>query len=495
VLYLSIIIGAGTFSLSSAVAKLGWLQGMVVLLGLCALHYGLASLVACLPQMLGRNIEHYGGMGRMCLSNRLGNAFLVCSIVAWWTACTFQLCALDTNLEAWHNLGGGYQWLTGSAARAFCGLPCLAFIWRTRGIKMIKVSRISMKAMMTVAVIEVSCAVCHLLYGLLCAAPVHVVAWRSWTPEENRQVGFLHGVMDMIMAFCGVGFLPYAIADMLHPENAKKVITTAAAKVSVIYCVVGTVSYLGWGDDLLDETPIKRMIAMGMPYSIFASIMSFLFYIKALCAYPLFFWPLLREMEMVIPWRELPCLELRLPWALTWQRRLGAAVRVTAALLTLVPLMLKDFPVVWGIFTRVATCIIVVAQLLAPAAFITKGIRVHWKRLRDDREMAEAEEYAGPWRPCRRRALSVTSRQFQTPHATIEYFGGSARAHFVASGAVAAISAFIALVLIWVQVMELFDSWQCQRYRRHTPMTAAAEAAVAAFAVNATAAPGQGLAA
>mmetsp|Transcript_116048 Transcript_116048/g.339314 ORF Transcript_116048/g.339314 Transcript_116048/m.339314 type:complete len:538 (-) Transcript_116048:27-1640(-) len=430
--YLSIVVGAGTFSLSKSMAAIGVVQGSLVLTALSVWNYAQSELLFRLPQLLERNFDTYTSIARACFSNWFSNIFLLLSTICWWCVCVFNLLMLEDTLErvaiCW---GGAKHRGEGSfAATLVCLLPGLAFICKTRGNQLVTVSKVAIRSMVAVAALEIVCAIGHYTTNLVNETPVRSVAWRTaGGPEE---VGLASSISGMVVAFAGVGCWPYVLADMLHPQNAAKVVRKTSLIIGIFYLCIGIICYIGWGEDILEKTPVEQMIEIGGIYTFFASLMSILFSVKAVCAYPLAFRPLLREIERVIMPEDLPCIELRLPWALRCVQRSKFAGRVTLALLTFVPLRAlgPKTDMNMNIFLRVAKAFFVAVHVLGPSLLFIRSLFIH-KQILQARTAQPHETRAG------------TGEQ---------YLGGSFFSHCVISGIVAATNVCISVVLLSMEL-------------------------------------------
>jgi len=512
VTYLAVVIGAGTFQLPAAVARVGWLKGLLLIVTMSTWNYGMSHLICSLPSMFECNFETYASIGQFCLPPRLGTVFIVLSMLVWCGAASFQLTALARHLQAVVScLRESHVSQTSPMVRSLCILPVVAFLWKTRGSQLVKVSRLSLRAMFMVAALEVLMGTCHYTYRRFVeGAVVEVVAWRTpQTPEEVEKFGNMAGISQMILAYGGLGLLPYCLADLLHPQNALKVVRKASLQIGVMYTFVGVVCYLCWGDDLLERSPSAILISLGAPYTWVVALISLLFSFKAMCCYPLLFWPLMREIELAVGWHRLPCAELRLPWATKWQKRMKMAARVALSSLTLLPLQLEEGGFGRHLCTGCFVIAFVLAQILGAVFFIVQSLFVHKRNLRrlpalqsqadEDSRTSHVSRTttASAWSRAttasaghrataasaasgatfasvgsrattasaatgRATAVSADGRPSRAAHAQSRtaaaasvYLGGSRFIHFVAAGIIAAIGTYVGVLLIYQTLAKL----------------------------------------
>ena len=122
------------------------------------------------------------------------------------------------------------------------------------------------------------------LIEMACAFSHGIATWFSDQPNNYCMVGkrIPEGLFDMGMAFGGIAILPYVLADMLNPRNAKKVVVKATTRIMLFYLSVAMIGYFGWADTIEKRAPLQVMMQKGFWYQNAARIISALFVLKNL---------------------------------------------------------------------------------------------------------------------------------------------------------------------------------------------------------------------
>lgn len=204
---------------------------------------------------------------------------------------------------------------------------------RTRARDLHGAAKISLVSVMLALLTEMLCALVHGLSH-----------WnsRKHTFFGNSSSDMVDGLYDIFRAFVGISMLPYVVAEMRWPENGKAVATRACRNISMIYVCISSVCYFGYGDEIKSnqKSPITTLYNLGGLYTLASRFMAILLVVKTLASYPIFFWPMCREIETYFAWRDAPVM-LRLPWAIRRWRRLKFALRMGLVALTLIPFLLS----------------------------------------------------------------------------------------------------------------------------------------------------------
>merc|ERR1712048_624469 len=190
----------------------------------------------------------------------------------------------------------------------------------------------------------------------------------------------------MMFAFAGISLLPYILADL---------VIDAGTKIMAFYTWLGFVAYFGWARLLMEtddknyrRPPLKIMQCLEGFYSNAASVISALFCLKTVSTFPLIFWPLYREVDLVFMFDESPAVNLKLPWAIRRQHRQKLIVKVVLIAMTLVAALVLEK----GSFAFIAFACLNIAmnftQFIFPAWSLALAIRRHVKLL-ESRKLAK----------------------------------------------------------------------------------------------------------
>jgi len=125
------------------------------------------------------------------------------------------------------------------------------------------------------------------------------------------------GVYDMVFAWLGMSILPYIVAEMIYPQNAVHVINKACGNITIFYFTIAVVCYCGWGSGAAHRSPISQMVDLAkdsdasrfyemLAFRLCAAMCFFSFMVKAGASFPLFLWPLVRELEALVAHDESP---------------------------------------------------------------------------------------------------------------------------------------------------------------------------------------------
>ncbi|CAE7784574.1 unnamed protein product, partial [Symbiodinium pilosum] len=234
-------------------------------------------------------------------------------------------------------------------------------------------------SMLGIGVVEMICASIHGIATLTSDHPNAYVMVGKQIPQ---------GLFDMGMAFGGVAILPYVLADMLNPRNAKKVVLKATTRIMIFYLLVAMIGYFGWADSIEKHTPLQHMMMMGFWYQNAARIISALFVVKTCTTFPLTFWPLYREFEALISLDESPGLQLQLAWAVRRQQvwKIATKVLLVTACLSHLLLSMRIKRRLMALFMGLP---LNVGQFVFPACVGCLAIRLHRKILHVKSETAD----------------------------------------------------------------------------------------------------------
>jgi len=293
---------------------------------------------------------------------------------------------------------------------------------------------------------------------------VHGIASRKTLTHSlfGTSSSIVDGFYDMMRAFIGIGVLPYVIAEMRWPENGKAVATRACRNITILYLCLCAVCYFGWGDDIKSnqKSPITTLYNLGGLYTLASRVMAVLLLVKTLASYPLFFWPMCREIETYLSWRDAPVM-LRLPWAIRRWRRLKFGLRMGLVALTLIPFLMDKE----SIKTLVNFLVFVPIPLMngvLPSFMAVSAIFLHWQLLRSSQTEADATRSGALGEAEARRSRADTGRSRTDTgwgrSMSVEYFCGTLSAHIAATLGVALVTcSYYLYKLYFVLVMTSSD--------------------------------------
>ncbi|CAJ1407689.1 unnamed protein product [Effrenium voratum] len=332
--YMATLLGAGTFRLSRAISRCGWLIGFGALVVFSLMHVFICLRLVEVPQLIQRDVPNATFLAKVFLHRRAYSMMAILSVLSWFGACAIQLQNVFTNVlsviaadiagqASRHETPFGWK-LFGTFVLALVIVPLSL---KTSAKDLQTKASYAVYAMLAIGVVEMTCAFIHGIFKLVSDPP-------DYHSCGNNITG---GLYDMLLAFGGIAILPYVLADMLQPQNARKVVIEATTQIMLYYLSVAMICYFGWADSIQSRTPLQQMMSMSLFYQNAARVISFLFIIKTVTTFPLTFWPLYREVEALLDLDDSPGLQLQLPWAIRRQRFLKVFTKVAlvSACLTL----------------------------------------------------------------------------------------------------------------------------------------------------------------
>lgn len=210
------------------------------------------------------------------------------------------------------------------------------------------------------------------------------------------------GGYEMMYAFAGVSLLPYILADLVNPDNARTVAINASKRITTFYLWLGIICYIGWAKEMETDNefihrrqPMKIMHCLDDYYPYAAMGICALFFLKTVTTFPLLFWPLYREVDALIMFDETPAVKLKLPWAIRRQYHMKRVVKAILIVLILVPALVLD----QGHFTLLAFACVAfattISQFIFPAAALALAMRRHVELLESRKLRDEMREDCG----------------------------------------------------------------------------------------------------
>merc|ERR1712039_1166773 len=124
----------------------------------------------------------------------------------------------------------------------------------------------------------------------------------GWPPPGVDLLdGYLNGMSNILLAFGGLSLAPCLVSDMLHPQNAKKVLTKAIGLLSMIYIVMGAAGYWGFGNEiyrsvgftLWRKKHLKGNLRMWQAHT----IIDLFAIVSSPARFFIYFWVLVREID------------------------------------------------------------------------------------------------------------------------------------------------------------------------------------------------------
>lgn len=173
---------------------------------------------------------------------------------------------------------------------------------------------------------------------------------------------------------------------MNNPQQAKAMTTKAVKKISLFYVAIAMICFFGWGDEIGDnkQNVVRELKDVSKRtgqefYGYAAAAMTVMLMVKAIVTYPLYFWPLCREIEGFLQLEEALPVELRLPWAVTNVARAKKFVRVGLVVLTVLPTLAENYEPFKAFVTTVPTGF---CNYLLPGCFSIIAIISHLRQHR-----------------------------------------------------------------------------------------------------------------
>lgn len=452
-IYFACLVGIGSFSLSSALAKCGLIPGLIAMTFFSGVHVFLCHRLVEVPQLIEQSFELYASLAKATLPRAMYKITAFSCILTWFTGCyMFQKASLANVVKSMYPLDGDpdmkLDMCFGFLKPIFI-IILIPLSWYTNVALVSRAAKWQVRAMIAAGTLECLAALVYLFvrWG-------HVNFWncRAWGNHITD------GLQSMALAHIGIGILPYIVAEMIYPKHATKVINKACGRITTFYMLIAVLGYVGWGDDVLkcEKSPLIAMIdvVQTLPesyrglrwfYYICAYLVVLCFTVKTMCAFPMFLWPLVRECEGFLRIEDSPAAEIILPWATQGKSKRRLRLKAALVILMIVPLMLpgKAYVFVLELSIYGPMCFTHLA-LPALAAFV--GIWKHWEAvdLRQARQLTLRQIENG--------GMSVFAT---TPaNRTRPYFCGKFIVHFWAS----ALSALLMMVFCSVVLFQ----WACE---------------------------------
>lgn len=443
-IYTACVVGVGMLALPGAMVRCGVIPGGIALSAMSLAHHFLSQRMLEVPSLVERNLDSLSAMLRAVTSRGWARTMLAAAMFSWYTGCVMIERTMLDHLTKITNLRNVH--LQELMAAPECAMACgnllderfwwlkpvfaismIPFAFRVKMKVVERGSKISLVAMMLIMLVDWAAAITYSLLGM--KGPEDVLPMYG----DDFYSG-LHGIM---LCYIGLARLPYIAGEMLHPQHAKEVIARASRYSTLLYFVMALVGGWGWGSRLsvyelspimlaaVQMREVERPLASAFFY-VLACVWLLALFVKMLATFPLFLWPLLREVDILFALDRTPACEIRLPWAMAKVRRKKALVRVALCLSTSLPLYFSASA--WSTFKAILLGLGVTGvNFVVPSIIAFMAILAHRDMLkfREVRQAAAIE----PSTPGRRREQKSAKRL---------YFAGDYRVHAATTGAVMA---------------------------------------------------------
>jgi len=433
-IYMACIVGVGMFSLPGAIVRCGVVPGTISLLVLSLVHHFLSQRMLEVPSLVERNLDSLSAMLRAVTSRGLARVLGAAAMFSWYTGCVVVerttldhvtkiaslrsmrleelLAAPDCPVICSSLLDERFWWLKPAFA-----VSMIPFAFHVKMKVVEKSAKIALAAMLLIATVDWAAAIVYSMLGM--KGPDDAV------PMYGED--FQSGLRGILLCYIGLARLPYIAGEMLHPQHAKEVIARASRYSTALYIVMALAGGWGWGARLSvhELSPIMlaavQMREVGRPFAgwfffLLSCVWMLALFVKMLATFPLFLWPLLREVDLLFALDQTPACEAMLPWALAEVRRKRALLRVALCLSTSVPLYFSAGA--WSAFKALILGLgmtgvnFVVPSIIALLAIVAHRRMLHFREVRDAS------------------ALPASPRK---DHAARLYFAGSYRLHVAAT--------------------------------------------------------------
>jgi len=428
--YMAITIGVGTLDLSEAVAKCGYIPGIICLLSLAGIHLFLACRIIEVPYHLQKHdLGTFGDIAKAslpeCLPSKLWMLVFMLGLMQWFGSCSIYLTVLLTAID---NIFCGGERCVLPYMKMIIGMFLIYPAFKTKASDLMLASKVSLCCMFMLGGIELVCA---LIFGITAPVNDH--------DSFGDEIG--PGIRDMMLAFSGVGIWPFIVSEMLRPQQAKQVAARAIGCTTGFYTMIAMTCYFGYGVKIKngEEDPIKVLNDNGGVFSKAAVLISFFLMVKTVATFPLYFWPLCREVETYFRLEDMLCMELGLPWAFRRVQGIKASIRVGLLFLTVCPTFCSDYEP----FKEFMKAVVFLVQFFFPSWFAVFAIQKHLRILGNKGTADGASS-----------ALCFDKKR---------YFFGNISLHVVATGTLAVITTVMGYFFIEDLLMKL---WELHRSSR-----------------------------
>lgn len=278
--YMAVVLGPGTFRLSRAISRCGWSIGFGALLCLCLMHIFICLRLVEVPQLIQQDVPNATFLAKVFLERRAYRIVAILSVLSWFGACSIQLQNVVSNILTvvafdvaeyanFHRFRDTTPFGWKLFAAIMLAVTVVPLSLKSSAKDLQTKASYAVYSMLAIGAVESSCAFVHGIYGLKSEVQNH-------GPEDYDSVGsnIAGGLFDMALAFGGIAILPYVLADMLQPENAREVVIKATTRIMFFYLACAMIGYFGWANTIKIMTPLQLMMSMSWGYQNCARIIS-----------------------------------------------------------------------------------------------------------------------------------------------------------------------------------------------------------------------------
>lgn len=400
--YMAVVLGVSSLQVPAALRDCGWVPGIAAILVLGALNRILAHGLIDVPHLLERRFERYADIARTCFSTPLWRMSGVMILCTWWGSCLLFLYTFIYSSPLYMAIGcevahdaahpahtSAWKIVVGSLH--VVPLIPLAFMSTMRSFN--RFSKWSMKLMYLLLATYVPVCVYHFYKDMNSSEHLAGHVRITYTAFQSDPDRMRKGLVDIAMAYTGLGILPYIVSEMMYPENAKQVATKAITKITMYFLAIAVVGYAGWGDAAsheVDDLELHELFPVSPTtpgnlnfYWVMSRLTSALIALKSMLTYPMFFWPLMRELEAYVGTEDSPPVALGLPWAIRERQMTRNLIRVGMVLSTLLAfLVVRNKELMQAIFAVPFT----VSQMLFVPLFALIAVARYHRRQAEELE-------------------------------------------------------------------------------------------------------------
>lgn len=377
--YMGVIIGFGALGLPEMLAHCGIIPGLIAIICFGCLNGFWAHRIIELPMLVTANLERYGDIAKICFPKFYWTAF--CAIIATWYGYVL-LNYFSCLYYSRHHVVKKFNPVLGYTMEVVFSFVFLCLSFRS-GVK--ENHRRGVWGMQIMYMVLFLVAVCSFCHGL---TNFNFNTYDVWGGDWEQ---IMDGMLEVGLSFTGLGIIPYIVSEMLHPENARYVVTRASRNITAYYVAFALVGYLGWGKDVNGSVAreIERLGETNLFYRITSTIITISLLGKFVLVFPIIFLPLIRELEGFLQLDDSPPIDLGLPWAIRRLSFIKMILRVLLVVFSTVAVyqLSDDFVLV----SAICNVPFNLTQMVLPAIFTLRAMAMWHHRLRLSGEKQDVE--------------------------------------------------------------------------------------------------------